>query len=154
MKGILRFDTPKEEFSVEYLDDSFFERTVSLPVPQDVIERLNRKGTYLQVGQEVDFEIRNVDHFPYRYAIPYVANEGEQPTTQSPTKQFKKKLKMQMWLNGFPEDYHEVICDGYESSSNGYYFFYDMNNGNRKIIAMFPIERTAIHTIGEVEVEV
>lgn len=134
-------------------------QTYILDVKPGRIDDLNRVGTYLQVNSEVDFVMEEVSHFPYRYAVPFVnrntvTTDGPTPTMHVPPKRTKKQYKITLWLVGFPTDEVEVICDEWDSNSSGYFYFYDnKENGRRKLLCYYPIQRTAFHEIEEVETE-
>jgi hypothetical protein len=56
---------------------------------------------------------------------------------------------------GFPDDEVEVICDAWDCSSSGYFYFYnqDEQTSRRKMLCYYPVERTAFHEIEEIETE-
>ena len=156
MKGTL-LHTDKGWF-ISYEENN---QTYIIDVKPGRIDDLNRVGTYLQVNSEVDFVMEEVPYFPYRYAVPFinkgtVTTDGPTPTSTMyvPPKRTKKQVKITLWLVGFPSDEVEVICDHWDSSSSGYFYFYDdTESGGRKIICMYPVERTAFHEIEEIETE-
>jgi hypothetical protein len=156
MKGILIY-TEKGWF-ISYKDDG---GTYVIDVKPNRIEDLNKVGTYLQVDSLVDFVMEEVPHFPYRYAVPIVNGDsvtanGPLPTSSMyvPPKRTKKQFRITLWLVGFPTDEVEVICDAYDCSSSGYWYFYDYDeNDKRKYLCNYPIQRTAFHEIEEIETE-
>jgi hypothetical protein len=136
--------------------------TYIVDVKPNRIEDLNKVGTYLQVDKEVDFVMEEVPHFPYRYAVPIingntVTTDGPQPvsTMYVPPIRTKKQYKITLWLVGFPDDEVEVICDSWDCSSSGYFYFYDNDEqtSRRRTLCCYPIQRTAFHKIEEVETE-
>lgn len=133
--------------------------TFIIDVKPGRIEDLTRVGTYLQVNSEVDFVLEETHSFPYRYAVPIinhntVTTDGPTSTMYAPPKRTKEQIKITLWLVGFPDDEVEVICDHWDCSSSGYFYFYDdTENGRRKILCMYPVERTAFHEIEEIETE-
>lgn len=152
MKGTLIHND--KGWSVLYDDDK---GTYSIDVKPNRIEELNRVGTYLKVDTEVDFVMEDVSHFPYRYAVPIVRSssefDGELTTTYVPPKRTKKQHKITLWLVGFPTDEVEVICDSWDCSSSGYFYFYDEVDGRRKMLCSYPVQRTAFHEIETIETE-
>lgn len=157
MKGIL---TGKSNGDIINWIVSYYEevedskRLVELQVRPHRIDDLNRVGTYLKNGDEVDFQIEHTEYFPYRLAVPYVDE-----TNQSIPMMAKRKKKVNVitvYVAGFPFDEEEITCDGYDASSSGYWYFWDYENGpnsTRKYIGAYPIERTVIHKIVEQEIE-
>lgn len=135
--------------------------TYSIDVRPNRIEDLNKVGVHLEVNSEVDFMMEDVSYFPYRYAVPYVENsvteEGPLPTSTivKPLIRTKKQYKITLWLVGFPDDEVEVICDAWDCSSSGYFYFYnqDEQTSRRRTLCCYPIQRTAFHEIEEVETE-
>jgi hypothetical protein len=133
--------------------------TFIIDVRPNRIEELNSVGTYLKVGSEVDFVLEETHSFPYRYAVPIINQNTEfdgplSNLTTVPPKRKKKQYKITLWLVGFPSDEVEVICDEWDSNSSGYFYFYDnKENGRRKVLCYYPIERTAMHEIEEIETE-
>jgi hypothetical protein len=126
------------------------------------IEDLNKVGTYLKVGSEVDFVMEEIHSFPYRYAVPIIninTVTTDEPQSISsmyiPPKKTKKQYKITLWLVGFPDDEVEVICDAWDCSSSGYFYFYDIDKqtDKRKYLCLYPIERTAFHEFEEIETE-
>jgi len=152
MKGILKYHEPKHTWYIEYQED---DRIIRLDVKRNRIEDLNSVGTYLKVLDVVDFVIENTFEFPYQWAVPIINMNGEAPIpTAAPQVRYKKQFKLQLWLSEFPESYHEIICDGYDTNSAGYWYFYNNNeNGGRKYLGAFPIDRTAIYEIEEIQTE-
>jgi len=118
------------------------------------IDDLNHVGTFLKPDTEVDFILEDVYEFPYRYAVPYIETK-ETPELEKILKKRKEQLKITLWLTGFYSDEVEIICDGYDTNSNGYWYFYtqDSNRG-REYLGAYPIGRTAIHKIEKVETEI
>lgn len=151
MKGRLVYIEPKDTWVVEFKED---DRDVFLEVRPNRINDLNRVGTYLQNLQEVDFQIENTYEFPYRWAVPFVLTE-EGPTPIQQRKTVKKK-RITLWLSGFHTDEIDIECDEYDTSStgNGYWYFYNNVNGSRKYVGAYPISKTIIHEIEEIEVEI
>lgn len=151
MKGVLYFDESSKKWVVEYNEDG---RTILIDVRPGRIDDLNRVGVYLQNLHEVDFHIENTHEFPYRWAVPYVASESN--TKPEPKKKTIQKKRITLWLSGFHTDEIEIECDKYDASSSGYYYFIDResNNGETKYIGCYPVNRTIIHEIKEIEVEI
>ena len=150
MKGILVYSPNKENWIVEYKEDG---RDVFLEVSPGRIDDLNRVGTFLQNMEEVDFKIEHTDNFPYRWAVPYVPSK--EITFTTPKKNLVKKKRITLWLSGFHTDEIEIDCESYDTSSSGYWYFYDRDKeGNRVYIGAYPINRTIIHQIEEIEVEI
>ena len=151
MKGILVFSPNNGKWIVEYKEDG---RGVFLEVRPGRIDDLNRVGTHLQNMQEVDFHIENTHEFPYRWAIPYVESK-DKPTSIQQKKTVKKK-RITLWLSGFHTDEIDVECDAYDTSSTGggYWFFYNNRNGGRDYVGAYPISKTIIHQIEEIEVDI
>lgn len=151
MKGRLVYIEPKDSWVVEFKEDG---RDVFLEVRPGRIYDLNCVGTFLQNMQEVDFHIENTHEFPYRWAVPYVASESN--TKPEPKKKTIQKKRITLWLSGFHTDEIEIECDKYDASSSGYYYFIDResNNGETKYIGCYPVNRTIIHEIKEIEVEI
>lgn len=151
MKGILVYNPNKQNWIIEYVEDG---RNVFLEVRPNRIDDLNRVGVHLQNMSEVDFHIENTHEFPYRWAVPYV--ESNLQTTSIPKKKLYKKLRITLWLSGFHTDEVDIECDRYDASSNGYYYFIDResNNNETKYIGCYPVERTIIHNIENIEVEI
>ncbi len=144
---------------ISYKEDS---GTYVIDVKPNRIEDLNRVGTYLQVNSDVDFVMEEVSHFPYRYAVPIVngnsvTTNGPLPTSTivEPPKKYKKQYKITLWLVGFPTDEVEVICDSWDCSSSGYFYFYDNDEqtSRRRTLCCYPVQRTAFHEIEEIQTE-
>lgn len=157
MKGTL-LHTDKGWY-ISYEEDS---QTYVIDVKPGRIDELNRVGTYLKVGSEVDFIMEETYSFPYRYAVPIinhdsVTTDGPQPTSSIYTapKRTKKQHKITLWLSGFHKTTVEVICDNYDCSSSGYYYFYNESdeNNRRKTLCTYPVERTAFHKMEIIETE-
>lgn len=150
MKGRLAYIEPKDSWVVEFKEDG---RDVFLDVRPNRINDLNRVGTYLQNMQEVDFQIENTHEFPYRWAVPYI--ESEEKTTPISKKRIIKKKRITLWLSGFHTDEIDIECESYDTSSSGYWYFYDRDKeGTRIYVGAYPINRTIIHQIEEIEVEI
>jgi hypothetical protein len=140
---------------ISYEDES---GTYIVDVKPGRIEDLNRVGTHLQVNSEVDFVLEETHSFPYRYAVPIVnhntvATDGPTTTMYVPPKRTKKQYKITLWLVGFPSDEVEVICDSWDCSSSGYFYFYDEVDGRRKYLCSYPVQRTAFHEMETIETE-
>lgn len=151
MKGILMHSATKNDWFVEYDQEG---RKIRIEVRPNRIEHLNSVGVHLKNMDEVDFQLERTDNFPYQWAVPYV--ETESVTKSIPQKKIIKKKQITLWLSGFDEDEVEVICDRYDASSSGYWYFYDREsnkNGETTYIGAYPIERTIIHKIEEIEIE-
>jgi len=151
MKGILIYSTVNDKWFVQYQDNG---RNVQLDVRPHRIEQLNRNGNHLQEMDEVEFEIESTSDFPYQWAVPLV--KGDVKTEVVPQKKKYKKFKLTLLLSGFSIDEEEIICDSYDTNSSGYWYFYDdeSNGGKRKYLGAYPIERTIIHTIENITVEI
>lgn len=151
MKGILIYSTVNDKWFIQYRDNG---RNVQLDVRPHRIEQLNNNGNHLQDTDEVEFEIESTSDFPYQWAVPVV--RGDVKTELVPQKKKYKKFKLTLLLSGFPIDEEEIICDAYDTNSNGYWYFYDdnSNGGKRKYLGAYPIERTIIHTIENITVEI
>lgn len=152
LNGTLEFNDNTGRWSIRMSDGR------TLDVRPGRIDDLNRVGTYLQVGQIVQFTLENTEQFPYQWAVP-VATSTDPDNLPLPTatiaKKIKKQYKFHLLLSGFSEDEMEIVCDHYDSSSSGsyYYFYNDNNNGPRQYLGFFPIERTVIYKIEKVETE-
>jgi hypothetical protein len=151
MKGILMYSPTKQNWEVEYEEG---ERKVRIEVRPNRIVHLNSVGINLQDMDEVEFQIETTDVFPYQWAVPVV--DGKVKTEVVPQKKTYKKFKLSLLLSGFYIDEEEIICDGYDASERGYWYFYDdnTNEGRRKYVAAYPIERTIIHKIETITVEI
>ena len=151
MKGILIYSAINDKWFVQYEDNG---RNVQLDVRPNRIEQLNRIGNNLQDTDEVEFEIETIGDFPYQWAVPIVKDKAK--TEVVPEKKKYKKFKLTLLLSGFPIDEEEIICDGYDANDRGYWYFYDdnTNGGKRKFLAAYPIERTIIHQIETITVEI
>ena len=152
MKGILVYSPNKQNWIVEYKEDG---RDVFLEVRPNRIDDLNSVGTHLQNMTEVDFKIENTHEFPYRWAVPYV-EKGDETISISKKKTIKKK-RITLWLTGFHTDEIDIECQGYDCSStgSGYWYFFDRDKNDSKIyIGAYPMDRTCIHQIEEIEVEI
>lgn len=151
MKGTLVYSSNKQNWIVEYKEESG--REVFLEVEPGRIDELKMVGTFLNNMDIVDFKIKNIDHFPYRFAIPIVNRLEEEKL--EPKKKMVQKKRVTLWLSGFHEDEIEIDCEGYDCSSSGYFYFYDKDkNGNRLYIGSYPVQRTIIHKIETIEVEI
>lgn len=153
MKGTL-LHTDKG-WLVSYVDGT---GTSIIDVRPGRIEELNRVGTFLKVNSEIDFIMEETHSFPYRYAAPIINNNTEFDSSLStltpvPPKKTKKQYKITLWLVGFPDDEVEVICDSWDCSSGGYFYFYNDIDGRRRTICLYPVERTAFHEIEEIMTE-
>lgn len=153
MKGRLVYIEPKDTWVVEFKEDG---RDVFLEVRPNRIDDLNRVGTYLQNLQEIDFQIENTHEFPYRWAVPYVKQENEEEKSiTEPKKKMVKKKRVTLWLSGFHTDEVEIDCEGYDCSSSGYWYFHDKDErGNRIYLGAYPVGKTIINQIEEIEVEI
>lgn len=150
MKGVLKYFEPKEIWYVEYEEDG---RTIKLDVRPGRINELNHVGNHLQVDNVVDFVVEDTHEFPYRWAVPII-NPNVLAPTAPPQVRYKEQYKIQLLLSGFSEDEHEIICDGYDTNSSGYWYFYNNNqNGGRTYLGAFPIGRTAIYEIEKIQTQ-
>lgn len=156
MKGTL-IHTEKGWF-ISHQDDET--GTYIIDVKPGRIDELNRVGTYLQVNSEVDFVLEETQSFPYRYAVPVLNNNtlltdelSARSSMYTPPKRTKKQYKITLWLVGFPSDEVEVICDAWDCSSSGYFYFYDEVEGRRKYLCSYPVQRTAFHEMETIETE-
>jgi hypothetical protein len=151
MKGILMYSPGKQNWEVEYEEG---ERKVRLEVRPNRIEQLNRNGNNLQNLDEVEFEIETTSEFPYQWAVPVI--KGNVKTESVSQKKTYKKFRINLILSDFPIDEEEIICDAYDANDRGYWYFYDdeSNGGRRNYIAAYPIERTIIHKIETITVEI
>lgn len=151
MKGILLFLPDKQNWVVEYEEEN---RKVRLEVRPNRIDELNRVGTHLRDMQVVDFKLEISEHFPYRWAVPYIESKDNPTPTQQ--KKVVKKKRITLWLSGFCTDEIDIECDGYDTSStgSGYWYFYNNRNGGRDYVGAYPISKTIIHQIEEIEVEI
>lgn len=152
MLGLLEHNTSNGKWTVKLSDGKIMD------VRPGRIDDLNRVGTYLKVGELVEFNVENTEQFPYYWAVPIVTSlneDGLPKATSLPVKvRTKKQYKLQLLLSGFPTDDMEIICDDYESSSSGYYYFYNKKEtGGRRMLGFFPISRTIIHEIEEIDTE-
>lgn len=154
MKGTLMYSPNKENWIVEYKEG---DRDVFLEVWPGRIDDLNRVGTHLQNLSTVDFKIENTDHFPYRFAVPYVESldEDMKPrATSTIAKKKIKKLRITLWLSEFQTDEVDVECENYDCSNNGYWYFYNRDSSDRRIIiGCYPVDKTIIHSIENFEIE-
>lgn len=151
MKGILSHND--KGWYVIYSEDV---NTYNLDVRPGRIDDLNSVGTYLKNGQEVDFVMEESPTFPYRYAVPYVETAsievGPLATSTVVATKTKKQYKITLWLVGFHEKEVVVICDRYDASSSGYFYFYNKDEqGNNIYLCNYPIARTAFHKMEFVE---
>lgn len=150
MKGILKYSGIKESWYIEYEDET---RQIKLDVRPGRIHDLNAVGNDLKENDVVEFIIEATHEFPYQWGIPVINPNGEVPTVASQLK-YKEQYKIQLWLSGFPTDDHEIICDGYDTNSSGYWYFYNNNeNGGRTYLGAFPISRTAIYEIEKIQTQ-
>jgi hypothetical protein len=151
MKGILMYSPTKQNWEVEYEE---MNRKVRIEVQPNRIVHLNGVGIHLQDMDEVEFQIETTDVFPYQWAVPVV--DSNVKTEVVPEKKTYKKYKLSLLLSGFYIDEEEIICDGYDTHSNGYWYFYEdnTNGGRRKMLGCYPIERTIIHKIETITVEI
>lgn len=126
--------------------------TVTLDVRPEKIQELSMSANVsFNNGDPINFAIENVSHFPYRYAVPYLDDKPQATSTI----RMKKQKKITIWLAGFGmSDWEEIICDAYDVSSNGYWYFYNQIDSGREYVGAYPIARTAIHKIEEVEIEI
>lgn len=131
--------------------------TYVIDVKPGRIDDLNSVGTFLKVNSEVDFVLEETHSFPYRYAVPIINTNtqfsGSTTPTYTPSKRTKKQSKITLWLVGFPSDEVEVICDAWDCSSSGYFYFYNEVEGRRKYLCSYPVQRTAFHEIETIETE-
>lgn len=149
MKGTLIYSSTKENWIVEYTEDS---RDVFLEVEPGRIGELKLVGTSLNNGDTVDFKIKNVNEFPYRFAVPIVDKSGE--PIPEPKKKMVEKKRVTLWLSGFHTDEIDIDCEGYDCSSSGYYYFYDRDKeGSRIYLGNYPVQRTIIHEVQNIHVE-
>ena len=149
MKGTLIYSTTKENWIVEYKEDG---RDVFLEVEPGRLDELKMVGILLGHLDAVDFKIKNVNEFPYRFAVPIVDKSGE--PIPEPKKKPIKKQRLTLWLSDFHDDEVEIDCDNYDCSSNGYWYFYDRDHNDRRIIiGCYPVNRTIIHKIEQIEIE-
>lgn len=146
MKGLLEFEDNKW---IIIMDDG-----AKMEVRPNRIDDLNAVGTFLQKGTVVDYQIENIFNFPYQWAVPFVETEKE--TIPIPEKKFKEKTQVILYYSGFSSiDRDTVVCDGWDCSSNGYYYFYDRDqDNNRDYIKICPVDRTIIYNIKKIKVEV
>ena len=152
MKGTLVYSPNKQNWIVEYKEENG--RDVFLEVEPGRIDELKMVGTILNDLDTVDFKITNVNHFPYRFAVPIVI-KSEDGIVIEPKKKVAKKQKITLWLSEFYENEVEIICDDYDCSANRYWYFFDRNNGERRIIiGCYPVDRTIIHKVEQIEIEI
>lgn len=147
MKGSLLRSGNK--WMINYLDNDY---TVTLDVRPGRVEELASVGAVLENNAIVDFVVEEVHNFPYRYAVPYINNDEE----PKPKVRTKKQKKITVWISGFGmSDEEEIICDRYDASSHGYWYFFNINqHGNHEYIAAYPVNRTIIHKVEEIETEI
>ena len=134
------------------------EREVDIDVEMERFERMKKGGYEFFDGKEVKFNIVTINSFPYRVAWiendeEVIDNKIEEPP--KPQKKLKKKIKVTLLYSGFKRDKDTVICDGWECSSNRYFYFYDRDEyRNTTYLKVCPTERTIVDKIEEIEVEV
>lgn len=157
MKGILRGRANGNSISwvVSYYEEvEDGNRLVELEVRPNRIDDLNRVGTYLKNGDEVNFQIEHMEYFPYRWAVPYVEEKENIPII---AKRKKKVYVITVYVSGFAFDDEEITCDGYDVNSSGYWYFWNYENndtsGRRIYLGAYPISRTILHKIEQQEVE-
>jgi hypothetical protein len=160
MQGtLIKLDEPKQYIRCTITDINGAETTTDYEIWRNRINDINKdSGIELKNGDMIDFNLKHVEQFPYVFAYPFISNEsGVYSTTSSDLpvqKKTKKKWRVQLIFAGFPVDEDIVICDGYDTSSSGYYYFYDHDNERRRtILKQTPINRTIIDEIEEIEIE-
>ena len=146
MKGLLEFEDNKW---IVIMDDG-----AKMEVRPGRIDDLNTVGTFLQKGTVVDYQIENIFNFPYQWAVPYVEKEGEE--TPIVERKLKEKLQITLYYSGFPKIERDVVvCDGWDCSGSGYYYFYDSDEYRDKTyLRITPIDKTLIYGIKKIKVEV
>ena len=123
------------------------------------IEDLIRQGNDLKENDELEFNIKKVEYFPYVYAHPFIPNYSNTYSTHSneiPVNVKKvTKIRIRLQFAGFGYNKDFVTCDGWDANSSGYYYFYDKDENNHRIILkLCPINRTIIESIENIEIEV
>jgi hypothetical protein len=150
-----------------YKDDEWYVRykevyndlahEVAIPVRPNRINELNSVGTFLKHEDLISFQIQEIETFPYRYAVPVVETKLDaKESIPAIPKKYVKKFKIDLMLSGFAKNYATVTCTSYDNNSNGYWYFYDQDekSGQRTYLAAYPISKTALTSIKQVEVEV
>jgi hypothetical protein len=153
MKGTLYYNKNLDSWHITFEEEG---GTYDITVQPGRIGDLRSVGTFLESGDEVNFMIEKIDEFPYRWGVPIVVREEPKPlpTATIPTVHVKtvKKLKFSLKVSGFGRDNFEVICDNFESSDKGYYYFYIREGNVKEPVGYYPIERTIIEKIEDVQV--
>ena len=152
MKGILHYDEVTRKWMMEYDEDN---RIMLIDVAPGRINDLKLVGSELKDKDIVDFIFEDTQEFPYRWAVPVIIDEGEPLPEPEPKKVMVKKKRVHLWLAGFHETSTRIDCEEYDNSSDGYWYFYDRDkNRNRIYVGVYPISRTIIRHVQDIEVEV
>lgn len=154
MKGTLYYDQGTRKWVVEYNDDG---RVMIIDVRPGRIDDLRSVGVELKNEDIVEFQLEDIQEFPYRWAVPIVDLENKTIPGPEPKKKMVKKTRVTLWLSGFYQDEVEIVCTGYDASSTGagYWYFYDRDKNEKRVnLGSYPISRTIIHSVEEIEVEI
>ena len=156
-KGTL-IEQIKDRWIVSYINDD--NSNVYVDVQPGRITELKQVGTTFKDGDEVEFKIKHSESFPYIFAIPIVRRvsfntDAPGPTTPVKSKKIIKKTKYTLFLSGFHISKTEITCEGMDTSERAYFYFYDYDkDSRRKYVGLYPIDKTIIHNIQEIEIEV
>lgn len=136
------------------------ENLIKLDVKTNRINDLASVGVFLNDGDVVEFNIIEISDFPYRLAVPVVNNIENNSlitatTINNVTIRTKTQKRFELFFSGFDEITKKtIVCDGYDNSSNGYWYFFNRDeNNNRNYVFASPISKTIFNSIEEVETQ-
>lgn len=140
MKGLIQ--NINNKWLISYMDEKL--SIIYFDIDPNIInDDLSSK-----IGTEVEFEVKNMEYFPYTYAYPKINDNS----LGKPPIRTKKRKKIILYFSNFYNITEKtIICDKYSYNSVGFYYFY--NDGSDGYIFTCPISRTIINSIEEIDVD-
>jgi hypothetical protein len=160
MKGIFKKRVENRtggyDMIIQYVHD-ISNHVVNIDLDKAHYDALLRSGFPLLGDEtEVSFDIRMISSFPYQLArINVDETYPKLNPTLTPPKVIEKikKQKYSVYVAGFSINSMEIVCDNYDISSNGYWYFYDHTDDGREYVSMLPVNRTIIRKIETIEID-
>lgn len=158
LKGILHYNgNLSNPWYITFEDEG---GVYDIAVEPGRIDDLKLVGTHLKMGDEVDFWVDKIYEFPYKWAVPVITKVTREEPKPIPTSTIDdhvhiktvQKKKFSLRVTGFGRDKFEVICDSFDSSDKGYYYFYNRKENGTEYVAYYPIDKTIIQEIENIQV--